>query len=265
MDDSVLRFYEQLAGEYHLIFEDWNESVRWQGTALDEFIHRQTGKGAMSVLDCSCGIGTQAIGLALHGHTVHATDLSPSAVARAKQEAEGFGVSITFGVADFRRLERQVKGSFDVVLSCDNSLPHLLSDEDLLRAARSMRSKLRADGLLLISIRDYDEIVKKKPRLASPRILDAPEGRRIVFQVWDWHDGRTYTMHHFIVQQTDGGWQTVERMTDYRALLREELSDILREAGFSGIRWHTTDESGYVQPIVTATGGSAPLAYNVDH
>ena len=251
MDESVLEFYEQLAGDYHLIFEDWQESVRRQGRTLDRFIRAQLGRGPVSVLDCSCGIGTQAIGLALHGYTVHATDLSSAAVARAEREAGEFGVAMTFGVADFRRLETEVEGIFDVVLSCDNSLPHLLSDEDLLAAARNMRAKLRGDGLLLISIRDYVEIAKERPRFASTRIVDGPEGRRIVFQVWDWHEERTYTMQHFIVKQTDGGWDTTERVTEYRALLREELSAILGEAGFSEIRWHAEVETGYVLPIVT--------------
>ncbi len=159
------------------------------------------GPRPASVLDCSCGIGTQAIGLAKLGYTVHATDLSPAAVERAKREAASFGVSMAFGVADFRFLDTQVTGTFDVVLSCDNSLPHLLTDDDLRQAARSMCSKLRTGGLLLVSIRDYDRILTAKPRAETPRVFDGPEGRRIVLQVWDWTaDGRGYTVHLFILR-----------------------------------------------------------------
>ena len=42
------------------------------------------------------------------------------------------------------------------------------------------------------------------------------------------------------------------RVAKYRALLREELSDILDKVGFSDIRWLMPEESGYYQPIVTA-------------
>ena len=259
MKDSVLQFYEQLAADYHLIFADWEMAVRRQGEILKNLIVQRMGPGLHSVLDCSCGIGTQAIGLARLGYTVHATDLSPAQVERAKKEAASFGVLITFGVADFRVLDTQVAGTFDIVLSCDNSLPHLLTDDDLRQALHSMRAKLRRGGLLLVSIRDYDQIVLARPHGEGPKVFDRLEGRRIVFQVWDWTtDGRAYTVNLFILQQgaQDGRgtskWQVTQYATAYRALLRAELDVMLREAGFSGIEWHMPEQGGYHQPIVTA-------------
>lgn len=253
MADSVLQFYEQLAADYHLIFTDWRNAVLQHGAVLDNLIRAHLGPPPRSVLDCTCGIGTQAIGLATRGYQVHATDLSPAAVRRAEREAGSFGVSLTFGIADFRSLDTQVAGSFEVVMSCDNSVPHLLRDEDLLLAARNMGSKLRADGLLLVSRRDYDQLVQDRPEAELPRLLSGPQGRRVVFQVWDWaNSGRTYTLHHFIIKEANGEWHTVHRATAYRALLRDELSTILRAAGFSEVRWHMPAESGYYQPLVTA-------------
>ena len=67
------------------------------------------------MLDCSCGIGTQAIGLALRGHDVLATDLSPGAVERAAREAAAMGTHLAIGVADFTRLAEQVEGTFACV------------------------------------------------------------------------------------------------------------------------------------------------------
>ena len=60
MSDSVLNFYNQLAEDYHLIFEDWDTSVRRQGKVLDLIIRNYSDQPAviMKVLDCSCGIGT---------------------------------------------------------------------------------------------------------------------------------------------------------------------------------------------------------------
>ena len=87
MADSVRAFYDELAESYHLIFADWQGSMRRQATALDRLIQEQLGPGPHDILDCACGIGTQAIGLALLGHRVQATDISPNAVARAEREA----------------------------------------------------------------------------------------------------------------------------------------------------------------------------------
>lgn len=251
--DSIERFYDNLADDYHLMFPDWPRPVFRQGAVLDQLITAEIGPTPHSLLDCSCGIGTQAIGLALKGYAVHATDLSPREVERARYEAEALGASLTFDVADFRSLETQIPGTFDAVIACDNSLPHLLSEQDLHRAARNIHAKLNDHGVFLASIRDYDELIVEKPTVQTPRVFDTTEGRRIVFQVWDWaDDGRTYVVHLFIVQQIGGTWSTIHHATTYRALLRDELRTILQAEGFAEIRWLMPKESGYYQPIVMA-------------
>ena len=108
MDDQVRDFYDQFAESYHLIFADWQASQERQAATLDRLIRAELGPGPHAILDCACGIGTQAIGLARLGHHVHATDLSPAAVARAEQEAATAGVSLSLGVADMRTLAQQV-------------------------------------------------------------------------------------------------------------------------------------------------------------
>jgi SAM-dependent methyltransferase len=260
MADSVTSFYDGLADDYHLLFADWDASVRRQGEILDRLIADRLGPPPRRVLDCSCGIGTQAIGLAGRGYRVHGTDISPAAIDRARREAARLGVPLTTGIADLRVLDT-VAGSFDVVLSCDNAIPHLLTDDDLRRAARGMWSKLRDDGLLVVSMRDYDDLLAQKPRAELPRVFDRPDGRQIAFQVWDWaSDAPTYTVHQFIVRQLGpldeaggpgGAWQTDHQATVYRALRRDELADIIREAGFRELGWHRPAETGYYQPILT--------------
>jgi glycine/sarcosine N-methyltransferase len=208
MTPSVRECYDGLADEYHLMFAEWRAEVVRQGETLDFLIRRQVGPVAGSVLDCACGIGTQAIGLAMRGYTVHATDLSPAAVARAAREAASFGAALTFDVADFRSLEAKVIDTFDVVLCCDNTLAHLLEDADLRMAAAQMRTRLTPGGLLLASIRDYDQLVVPsaatsppsvpglpgmhrsqrpgRPQGTMPQVFDDADGRRIACQVWDW-------------------------------------------------------------------------------
>jgi SAM-dependent methyltransferase len=229
-------------------------TVQKQSQVLDTLIRlRKPGSLPLSVLDCSCGIGTQAIGLALRGYRVEGTDLSPQAIQRARREALEAGVSARFAVADFRALDTQVPGTFDLVISCDNAPLHLLTGEDLRLGVRNMRSKLTPGGLLLVSIRDYDRLLQEKPPATMPAVYDGPEGKRVIFQVWEWEpDGPTYRVHFFILRVREGQWQTFHQTMVYRALPHDELTDALREEGFSDIRWHMPDETDYFQPIVTA-------------
>ncbi|WP_426744354.1 class I SAM-dependent methyltransferase [Myxococcus faecalis] len=253
MAESVLEFYQGLAEEYHLLFANWAQTVERQGAALDALLRRCGAPPPRRVLDCACGIGTQALGLAGRGYVVHATDLSPAAVARAEREARTLGVTLTTGVADMRTLDTQVSGMFQVVLAFDNAVPHLLTDEDLDAAAHAMASKLAPGGLLALSVRDYDALMADQPRFTSERVLDAPEGRRILFQVWDWAaDGRTYTVHQFILRPEGKGWQATEHTGVYRALQRVEVERALTRVGLVDTRWYSPEETGFYQPILTA-------------
>jgi SAM-dependent methyltransferase len=205
------------------------------------------------VLDCSCGIGTQAIGLALQGHQVHATDLSEVSADCARREATKLGVAMTFGVADFRNLSAAVSDIFDVVITCDNSIAHCLDDDDLAAALASMKTRLKPGGLLLVSIRDYDALIAEKPIFNSERVHDEPGGRHIAFQVWDWaSDGRSYRLSQFLIKESDGDYELKHFESELRALRRDEIMTAVEHAGYEKIHWHVPEASGYYQPIVTA-------------
>lgn len=255
MSKHITEFYDRLSLLYHHNMGwDWDAAVREEGAQLSRFLaHGLSRPSPYSILDCSCGIGTQAIGLALQGHNVHATDLSRNSIECAKAEAEDLGVELTFGVADYRKLEDAVSDTFDVVLSCDNSIAHCLTDADLAAALSSMKSRLNAGGLLLLSVRDYDALIIDQPRFNNQHVQDKEDGRRIVFQLWDWDDdGRRYGVHQFLIRHNGGNYEINHFETRLRALLREELLAAIRNAGYEKIRWHMPEDSGYYQPIITA-------------
>ncbi len=249
-------FYDALAEGYHLIFTDWAATRARQGELFAGLIRDALGAGPKDVLDASCGIGTQALGLAAQGHRVFASDISPASVDRAEREATTVGLTLAgTAVADLRTLSQQIPQRFDVVLSCDNALPHLLEDADLAAAAQSLHAVLRPGGLLIATIRDYDD-TEPRPGEAVPqpvRVLGEGPSRRLVFQVWTWAaDGRSYEVEQFILRPQGEGWLTTSARTRYRALKREELSRVLTTAGFQDVRWHMPETSGFYQPLITA-------------
>lgn len=114
----------------------------------------------------------------------------------------------------------------------------------------------------MVGIRDYDRLVQERPSGTVPRMVSDDEGRRVTFQVWEWAaDGRTYIVHLFILREQPGGWRTHHYMTQYRALLREELASLLQASGFRDVRWHMPEETGHHQPLVTARREAVGEAY----
>jgi len=234
--DDVLGFYDAFASDYELAYGGrWDEAVRRQGAALDELI-RASLPDAADVLDCACGIGTQAIGLALRGYRVHGTDLSEAEIGRARREAERLGADVSFGVADFRDLSR-VEDDFDVVICCDNALPHLLDEADLPRAFAAMHAKLRPGGLLVVTMRDFDAALADRPPLAPPALVAGPP-RRVLVRLHDWDEDRPcYTVRYLVLTEGDDGWSVAEHATRYRAITRAELEAAAGAVGFEELAW----------------------------
>lgn len=248
---TVQNFYDDLARQYHLIFHDWHSGVDKQAECLDRLIQKCAQRTTLEILDCAAGIGTQSLGLAQRGYRVSASDLSPEALRRLKHEARARQVKIPTQVADFRSLSQVFQNSFDLILACDNALPHLLTESDYAQALREMHKLLRPKGMLLISQRDYDDLLQERPEATPPRRTHTPDGQRVYFQLWDW-DGPCYTLDFFILQETQGRWQTHQFQSRYRAWTRQEISELMASNGFENHRWLRPEESFYYQPILLA-------------
>lgn len=67
------------------------------------------------------------------------------------------GLSVAFSVADMRHAFDHHQRQFDVVISCDNSVPHLLSDSDILVALKQFYKCARSGGGCIITVRDYEK------------------------------------------------------------------------------------------------------------
>lgn len=241
-------FYEELASFYHLIFENWDESMHQQGKVLSRLL--PPAGVADPVLDCACGIGTQSLALAKLGYQVEASDLSKSEINRAKKEAELRGLSVHFRIDDMRLLNNAPLSHYKVVMAMDNSLPHLDSDEEILNALIAMHRRLKNEGILLLSLRDYEKILLERPKITPPLFFIDGQYRRIIHQVWDWIDERRYIVHLYITCEDSDGWKSHHFNGQYRAIEVNEVAALMRKAGFTEIRILMPKETDYYQPII---------------
>jgi SAM-dependent methyltransferase len=228
-------FYDQLASLYHLVFQHWDESIERQAGQLTSIIHERWGVGAKAILDVSCGIGTQALGVAKRGFAVSASDLSAAAISRAKAEAQRRAVQIDFSVCDMRAVHDHHRREFDVVISGDNSITHLLND-DLLRALRQMYACARPGGGCLLSVRDYDR-EERGTGLVKPHGVREEGGKHyVIFQVWDFV-GEVYDMAMYFVVDDRTSEQLVTHVmrTKYNAVGTDHLLALMRQAGFTKV------------------------------
>lgn len=244
------RFYDELAPLYHLIHQDWNESVRLQGEQLSSLIEKQW-PGCRRILDISCGIGTQALGLAARGYAVTASDLSEKEIERARREADRRGVRIDFSVCDMRQAHRHHGTGFDVVVSGDNSLPHLLTDGEIAEALRAMHACLAPGGGCIITVRDYEAEARGK-NIVKPYGIRVEDGKRyLLFQVWDF-EGEHYDLAFFFVEEnlSSGEAKTRVMRSRYYAISTDRLCGLMRKAGFEDVR---RIDGIFYQPVLVGT------------
>jgi ubiquinone/menaquinone biosynthesis C-methylase UbiE len=251
MTERIHSFYDALAEDYPLIFEDWERAIERQARVFGALLEAELSAHPLKILDCACGIGTQSIGFAAMGHQVVASDLSLKAVNRAQREAQRRSLKISFRVSDMTSLREVPESGFDAVAAIDNALPHL-SVVQLRQAVTVMASKLKPNGIFIASIRDYDQIIREKPMAQPPAFHGNQANRRIIHQIWDWIGDDRYVLHLYITTHSGRGWKTHHFVSEYRCLLRGELSSVLTDAGFADVRWLMPAESDFYQPIVLA-------------
>jgi SAM-dependent methyltransferase len=253
-------FYDQLSPFYHVIFEDWNASVERQGSQLKTLI-QSNWPHHKTILDVSCGIGTQAIGLSKNGYEVTASDLSMNEIERAKREAQQCGqTNISFSVCDMRTAFTHHGGNFDIVISCDNSIPHLLTDDDILSALKQMYFCLRSGGGCLITIRDYDREQRGGKNIIKPygKAKIENDKRYVALQVWDFDelDAQHYDFTLYLIEDDLNSKEIVTHAmrSRYYAISSEKLIKLMHDAGFENV---TRLDEGFYQPVYVGTRPSA--------
>src|SRR5579859_1475985 len=126
--NDTIDFYTAVAEHYHLFYRDWEAAIDREGATLRRTLE---ARGAKTVLDASCGPGTQAIGLARLGFAVVATDINATMIGKARVNAARYKVTdnVRFGRVGFLDLGSAFKPGirFDAVITKGNALPHLLT------------------------------------------------------------------------------------------------------------------------------------------
>ena len=245
-------YYDKLAPYYKYIYADWERSVEDQAAALDEVIREYFGEHISTVLDAACGIGTQSIGLAKLGYKVTGCDISSGAIQIANQEALSQNLPIDFSVEDMRQAGQVHQRQFDLILACDNAIPHLLSEEEILDVFKGFYQATAERGGCLISVRDYEllECEDKESRLVPRGVHPTNKGKIILFDTWEF-EGDYYEITTYIVEEVGENdlQTTAARGGKYYCITIPVLERLFIQAGFQKV---TTLQEKFFQPLIVA-------------
>ncbi len=248
----TVEFYNQLAPFYRSLYPDWDADLKKQAVILDQVINEYYGGEVVTILDAACGIGTQAIGLAEMGYRVSGRDISGEAVELAKKEANLRGLEIDFSVGDMRDLDANLTEPFDLIIACDNAIPHLLSMKEILTTLKKIYRNIKPGGGCLVSVRDYSKIIRrsKETRIVPRRVQQIEGGRIILFDLWE-IEGDYYQISIYMLEERAGEEPTISiaRGGKYYCIETDQLEYLFLQAGFPKV---VTLRDRYFQPLLIA-------------
>jgi len=250
VEGVVQTFYDKMASQYDKFYLNWDNTIHEEADFLDKIFKNNGYNNKNRILDCACGIGTQAIGLASLGYSVTGSDISGGEISEAKKRAAKNNVTIEFKQADFCALSNAFTEKFDIIIAMDNALPHMLTYDALEKAIKSIVHQMSNNGLFVASIRDYDLMLKEKPSHSAPYVHKTDKGQRVLFQTWDWV-GENYKFIQYIIDDEETT-QVSKFECEYRATRREEITKLLYANGCREVNWEFPEKTGFYQPIVIA-------------
>ncbi len=237
-------FYDALAPMFD-VMTDWEARLATEGPFLRAVLDEA---GAQTVLDAACGSGGHALWLARQGYRVAGADASPVMIQLARQKAAEAGLDVPFTIAALSNLQPPTSNAqpptanlhpYDAVLCLGNSLPHLLTQEELIAALRGMADVLRPGGLLVLQNLNYDLRWQRQPRwfAAQGGVLEGQEVLVWRFADYDVSAGRI-AFHVALFRKGVEGWGVEVHTTPQRPLFQADLAAALAEVGFTALRWY---------------------------
>ena len=190
------------------------------------------------VLDCAAGTGQLAVGLALRGLDVTATDASAAMIGRTRALAERHGTALRTAACAWEDLPGQGwDTTFDAVLCVGNSLAHAPGRAARRAALAAMAGVLKPGGLLAVTSRNWEQVRQERPGLEVADRLVERQGRRgLVIYAWAipdaWDDPHDVEVAVTLIDAAGRAATHGERLT-FWPFTHEALDDDLRAAGLA--------------------------------
>ncbi|MFU7598131.1 class I SAM-dependent methyltransferase [Legionella pneumophila] len=134
-----------------------NDNTENKNALIEKLLKEQ---GAKTILDMTCGTGSQVLYLAQHGYKITGSDLSPALIDSARNKAKKMNLNAPFIVGDMRTIN---VGKFDAVITIFSAIGHI-NKSDFEITLQNIRHNLNDGGIYIFDIFNLqaltDEIIK---------------------------------------------------------------------------------------------------------
>jgi len=214
-------------------YDDFNEARSAQiNQTIEQILQRQAVR---TVLDLTCGTGSQVFWLCKKGYDVVGVDINSRMLEIARKKAQEQDLLMMLQQGDMRTSK---VGKFDAVITIFNSIGHLTCD-DFIKTVQNIYGNLNKNGLYIFDIFNLDYLLYKdnitKLTIDWQRKLEGILVREIQYSTVT-KDGilASYDIYHEQINLAKPKITTsVQTLQVYTAI---QLKEILEKNGFAIIQ-----------------------------
>ena len=208
-----------------------------------QWIHGVLGGKPSTILDLACGPGLYTNRLAKQGHNCRGIDFGPASIRYAKSQAESDGLDVEYTLKDIRAADY---GTGNDLVTMIYGEFNVFKQEDITTVLKKAYDSLKEGGVFIAEPNRYMTVKREgtspptwytsKSGLFSPR-----PHLCLMENFWD-PATHTATQRYYIVD-AENHTVTLHASTMV-AYSREDLTDLLRGAGFKEIEFHESLSGG---------------------
>ncbi len=184
-----------------------------------------------TVLDMTCGTGSQVFYLTERGYKVTGSDFSPALLEQARKTAKAQNLDITFIDGDMRNLH---VGKFDAVITMFNAIGHVLK-ADFIKTLRNIHGNLNDGGIYIFDIFNLGAITDDIIDSFTMDIHTTKNGAKIRNQQHSEVDreNRLLTSHdHYAIMKDGQDPETYTNSFSLQIYTADELKEMLAKNAF---------------------------------
>lgn len=220
------------------IFED----TEAKNAVIEKLLREHNVK---TVLDMTCGTGSQVFYLLKHGYEVTGSDFSPVLLRQARAKAKKAGLKVTFIDGDIRNIK---VGKFDAVISIFSAISHL-TKSGFAKALWNIGKNLKDNGIYIFDVSNLEAMTHTV--VADPWIVHKRNANsqmcNVQFSILDKKNGLVTNYDHCILQKGIEKPTLVKSKFKSQVYTAKQLDEILLTNGFETISRYGLDGKKFVK------------------
>lgn len=199
-----------------------------------------------SVLDLTCGTGSQLFWLAKRGFKVTGVDLSPALLNIAKEKAQKEKLDVPLLEGDMRTIQ---VGKFDAVITIFNAIGHL-TKEGFEKALQNIHRNLKNGGLYIFDIFNLDAMtdnVVNDLAMDLQKTVNDTKIHNVQYSKIDRESGRLTSYDCFTIQEDSDKPKIFEGEFTLQIYTAQELREMLSRNGFETLDQYGIDGSKFLK------------------